>query len=189
MQFQTQLTINNVRSQDRSFNGSSSRSRPSAPTRNLSVVVDKRIVIYGGQDITKALKRFSLGRSSIARRGATAPLLPKSDSSDQNRSDGSQRSSPPTRGDEPVPKPRSDRSMRRDWRKRRPDRTSQQFSRSTTSLISDRQDQLLQAARGPDEGWQRAVRCRAARIDLVVDREDIVYGGRHHYGCPERVAK
>lgn len=143
-------------------------------TRNLSVVVDKRVVIYGGQDVTKDVQTLFSGTQAIPAPAASPPAseigyvdqtvldnVPKvKAANDQmNQFAATQRALYAPKVS--AAKTASDRQQ-----------VYQQFNKAMT----DKQDQLLKPL--VDE-TKRATADVAAKkkLLLVVDRADIVYGG------------
>ena len=143
-------------------------------TRNLSIVVDKRIVIYGGQDITKDVETLFSGPQAIQPPAASPPPseigyvdqtvldnLPrvKTANDEMNQFATTQRTlfAPKVAG----AKSDSDKQQ-----------LYQQFNKS----LSDKQDQLLKPL---VDQTKRATSDVAARkkLMLVIDRADVIYGG------------
>jgi outer membrane protein len=174
MQFQTQLTDKQHEMAGPLLQREQLAIAAVSATRNLSVVVDKRIVIYGGQDITKDVEAVFSGPQAIA---APAASPPPSEIGyvDQNALDG-------------VPKVQSANSEMSQYEttqrqiyaarlaqvKSAPEK--QQILTEYNKLISDKQDQLLK----PLVDQTRSATADVARkksLLLVVDRADIVYGG------------
>jgi outer membrane protein len=174
MQFQTQLTDKQHEMAGPLLQREQLAIAAVSATRNLSVVVDKRIVIYGGQDITKDVEAVFSGPQAIA---APAGTPPPSEIGfvDQNALDG-------------VPKVQSANSemsqyettQRQIYAARLAQAKSaadkQQILTEYNKLISDKQDQLLKPLVDQTKSATADVARRTSLL-LVVDRADIVYGG------------
>jgi outer membrane protein len=143
-------------------------------TRNLSVVVDKRIVIYGGQDITKDVEAVFSSPQAIAPPSATPPPS-EIGFVDQTVLDG-------------VPKVQTANSTMQQFEttqrqvysariaQARNASEKQQLLAEFNKTISDRQDQLLK----PLVDQTRTATSQVARkknLLLVVDKADVIYGG------------
>ncbi len=143
-------------------------------SRGIAVVVDKRIVIYGGQDITKDVEAVFSSSQSIVPPAATPPPS-EIGFVDQNALDG-------------VPKVQSannamnsfETTQRQVYSARiaqaRSNADKQQLLTEYNKLISDKQNQLLK----PLVDQTKAATADAARkkhLMLIVDRADIIYGG------------
>jgi outer membrane protein len=143
-------------------------------SRNLSIIVDKRIVIYGGQDITKDVQAVFASPQAIQPPSATPP---PSDIGyvDQTVLDG-------------VPKVQTantsmqafETTQRQVYSARiasaRSPSEKQQLLQEFNKSISDKQDQLLK----PLVDQTRAATSDVARkknLLLVVDKADVIYGG------------
>jgi outer membrane protein len=174
MQFQTQLNDKQREIAGPLFQREQLAIAAVSATRNLSVVVDKRIVIYGGQDITKDVEAVFAGPQSIAPPSATPPPS-EIGFVDQNALDG-------------VPKVQSanaemsqyQTTQRQIYAARLAQAKSptdkQQILTEYNKLISDKQDQLLKPLVDQTKAATADVAGRKNLI-LVVDRADIVYGG------------
>ena len=142
--------------------------------KNLTVVVDKRIVIYGGQDITKDVETLFAGSQAIQPPAASPPPseigyvdqtvldnLPKvkTANDEMNQFASTQRALFAPK----VAQARSDADKQQVY---------QQFNKS----LSDKQDQLLKPL---VDQTKRATADVAARKKLliVIDRADVIYGG------------
>jgi outer membrane protein len=143
-------------------------------TRNLSVVVDKRIVIYGGQDITKDVETIFSGPQAIAAPAATPPPseigfvdqdvldgLPKVQTANSQMSqfESTQRELYATKL--ALAKGPSDK---------------QQILSDYNKTISDKQTQLLKPLVDQTRSATADV-ARGKHLLLVVDRADVIYGG------------
>jgi outer membrane protein len=174
MQFQTQLTDKQHEVLGPLFQRAQLAIAAVSATRNISVVVDKRIVIYGGQDITKDVEAVFSGPQAVAAPSGTPPPS-EIGFVDQNALDG-------------VPKVQSANSelsqyettQRQIYAARLAQAKSagdkQQILGEYNKLVADKQDQLLK----PLVDQTRAATADVARrkgLLLVVDSADIVYGG------------
>jgi outer membrane protein len=174
MQFQTQLNDKQREIAGPLFQREQLAIAAVSATRSLSVVVDKRIVIYGGQDITKDVEAVFAGPQSIAAPSATPPPS-EIGFVDQNALDG-------------VPKVQSanaemtqyQTTQRQIYAARLAQAKSptekQQIFTEYNKLISDKQDQLLKPLVDQTKTATAEVAGRKNLI-LVVDRADVVYGG------------
>lgn len=143
-------------------------------SKDLSVVVDKRIVIFGGQDITKAVMDLLQGSQAIAPPAATpAPsqvgfvdqtvldALPKVKTANQQFA---------TFADQ-------QRTLyQQKFAQAKTDTDKQQVAQQYNKTLSDEQDQLLK----PLVDQTRSVTSDVAKkkgLILVIDRADILYGG------------
>jgi outer membrane protein len=143
-------------------------------SRNLSIVVDKRVVIYGGQDITKDVEAVFTSPQAIAPPAATPPPS-EIGYVDQTVLDG-------------VPKVQTanttmqqfESTQRQVYSARiaqaRSPAEKQQILQEFNKTVSDKQDQLLK----PLVDQTRAATSDVARrknLLLVIDKADVVYGG------------
>lgn len=143
-------------------------------TRNMSIVVDKRIVIYGGQDITRDVETIFSGPQAISPPAASPPPS-EIGYVDQNALDG-------------LPKVQTANSEMSQFEstqrqlyasklalaKNQSDK--QQVLSDYTKSITDKQDQLLK----PLVDQTRSATADVARkknLLLIVDRADVIYGG------------
>jgi outer membrane protein len=143
-------------------------------SRNLSIVVDKRVVIYGGQDITKDVE--SLFASPQAINPPTASPPPSEIGFvDQTALDG-------------LPKVKTANDTMTNFATAQREVFSAKIAQAKSSsekqqifaqynkTLSDKQDQLLK----PLVDQTRAATADVARkkaLLLVVDRADVIYGG------------
>lgn len=143
-------------------------------SRNLSVVVDKRVVIYGGQDITKDVEGLFSSQQAIQPPTASPPpseigyvdqsvldTLPKVKSANDQMSQFAAQQRQYFSAKIAQAKTTADKQQ-----------IYQQFNKT----VSDKQDQLLK----PLVDQTRAATADVARkknLLLVVDRADIIYGG------------
>lgn len=143
-------------------------------SRNLSVVVDKRIVIYGGQDITKDAEAVFTSPQAITPPVATPPPS-EIGYVDQTVLDG-------------VPKVQTANSAMNQFEttqrqvysarmaQARSNTEKQQILQQFNKTVSDKQDQLLK----PLVDQTRSATADVARkknLVLVVDKADVIYGG------------
>jgi len=143
-------------------------------TRNLSVVVDKRIIIYGGQDITKDVEAVFTSPQAIQPPAATPPPS-EIGYVDQTVLDG-------------VPKVQSANAAMNQFEsterqvysakvaQARSPSDKQQLLQEYNKLVSDKQDQLLK----PLVDQTRTATSDVARkkaLLLVIDKADVIYGG------------
>jgi outer membrane protein len=143
-------------------------------TRSLSVVVDKRIVIYGGQDITKDVETIFSGPQAIQPPAASPPPS-EIGFVDQSVLDN-------------VPKVQTANSemgqfestQRQLYAARlaqaKGNGDKQQILTEYNKTITDKQDQLLKPLVDQTKSATADV-ARRKKLLLVVDRADIVYGG------------
>ncbi len=143
-------------------------------TRNLSVVVDKRVVIYGGQDITKDVETIFASPQAIQAPAATPPPS-EIGYVDQQALDG-------------IPKVQSANTAMSQYEatqrqlysakvaQAKNDGDKRQILTEYNKLIADKQDQLLK----PLVDQTRAATTDVARkknLMLVLDKADVIYGG------------
>lgn len=143
-------------------------------SRNLSIVVDKRIVIYGGQDITKDVEAVFAGSQAIQPPAATPPPS-EIGYVDQTVLDG-------------VPKVQTanatmqqfETTQRQVYSARmaqaRSSSDKQQILTEYNKLISDKQNQLLKPLVDQTRSATSDV-ARKKNLLLVVDKADVIYGG------------
>lgn len=143
-------------------------------TRNLSVVVDKRIVIYGGQDITKDVETLFMSNTAIQPPTAS-PGPSEIGYVDQTVLDGL-----------PKVKAANDQMQQFASTERalyapklaaaKTDADKKQIYQEFNKTLQDKQDQLL----NPLVEATKNATANAARkrnVLLVVDRADVIYGG------------
>lgn len=145
-----------------------------AAVRNLSVVVDKRIVIYGGQDITKDVETMFLSNEAIQPPAATPPPS-EIGFVDQSVLDGL-----------PKVKAANDQMAQFAATQRQlfapkmalahSDAEKQQILQQFNKTVSDKQDQLLKPLTDQVKAATAAV-ASSKKLILVVDRADIISGG------------
>jgi outer membrane protein len=143
-------------------------------SRNLAVIVDKRVVIYGGQDITKDVEAVFASPQAIQPPSATPPpseigyvdqsvldTVPKVQTANNTMSqfESTQRS-----------------IFSAQMATARGASAKQQILQQYNKTISDKQDQLLK----PLVDQTRAATSDVARkknLLLVIDKADVIYGG------------
>ncbi len=145
-----------------------------AASRGLSVIVDKRVVIFGGQDITKDVEAVFGSSQAIAPPSATPPPS-EIGYVDQTVLDG-------------VPKVQSANSSMNQFETTQRQIFSAKLAQAKNSgdkaqilqqfnkMVSDKQDQLLK----PLVDQTRAATTDVARkknLLLVIDKADVIYGG------------
>jgi outer membrane protein len=143
-------------------------------TRNLTIVVDKRVVIYGGQDITKDVEAVFGSAQAIQPPSATPPPS-EIGFVDQSVLDG-------------VPKVQSANSAMQQFEttqrqiysvkvaEAKSPSEKQQLLSDFNKLVADKQDQLLK----PLVDETRAATSDVARkknLLLVIDKADVISGG------------
>ncbi len=143
-------------------------------TRNLSIVVDKRVVIYGGQDITKDVEAVFTSPQAIQPPAAT-PSPSEIGYVDQSVLDG-------------VPKVQTANSTMQQFEttqrqiyaakiaQARSPGERQQLLVQFNKTVSDKQDQLLK----PLVDQTRSATAEVAgkkNLLLVIDKADVIYGG------------
>ncbi len=143
-------------------------------SRNLTVVVDKRIVIYGGQDITKDVEALFTSPQAISPPAASPPPS-EIGFVDQTVLDG-------------LPKVKSANDTMSTFAaaqrevysakiaQARSNTEKQQIFAEYNKTLTDKQDQLLK----PLVDETKSATARVARrksLMLVVDRADVIYGG------------
>ena len=143
-------------------------------TRNLTIVVDKRVVIYGGQDITKDVEAVFSSPQSIPPPAASPPPS-EIGFVDQTVLDGVPKvQTANTQMNQFETTQRQIFSVKMAEAKSNGDKAQilQQFNKT----ISDKQDQLLK----PLVDQTRSATADVARkkgLLLVVDKADVIYGG------------
>ncbi|MBV8529944.1 MAG: hypothetical protein JO104_01385 [Candidatus Eremiobacteraeota bacterium] len=143
-------------------------------SRNLSIVVDKRVVIYGGQDITKDVEAVFTSPQAIAAPSAT-PAPSEIGFVDQTVLDGVPKvQSANTAMNQFETTQRQVYSARIAQAKSNPEK--QQILQQFNKMVADKQDQLLK----PLVDQTRAATSDVARkknLLLVIDKADVIYGG------------
>jgi len=142
--------------------------------RNLSVVVDKRIVIYGGQDITKDVETLFVSGQAIQPPAATPPPS-EIGFVDQTVLDG-------------MPKVKSANDQMNQFAsteraiyapriaQAKSDTEKQQIYQEFNKALSDKQEQLLKPLVDQTKTATEDV-ARKKNIILVIDSADRIYGG------------
>jgi outer membrane protein len=145
-----------------------------ASTRNASVVVDKRIVIYGGQDITRDVETIFAGAQAISP-PPTSPPPSEIGYVDQSALDG-------------IPKVQTANQQMSQFEstqrqlyaakmaEAKGTSDKQQILVAFNKSISDKQDQLLKPLVDATKSATADV-ARRKNLLLVIDRADVVYGG------------
>jgi outer membrane protein len=143
-------------------------------TRNLTVIVDKRVIIYGGQDITKDVETIFSGPQAIQAPSATPPPS-EIGFVDQTVLDG-------------VPKVQSANNAMQQFEtterqlysarvaQAKSPSEKQQIMTEFNKTISDKQDQLLKPLVDQTRSATSAV-ARKKNLLLVIDKADVIYGG------------
>jgi outer membrane protein len=143
-------------------------------TRNLSIVVDKRIVIYGGQDITRDVEAVFTSPQAITPPVATPPPS-EIGFVDQTVLDG-------------VPKVQTANSAMNQFEttqrqvysarmaQARSSSEKQQILQQFNKTVADKQDQLLKPLVDQTRSATSAV-ARKKNLVLVVDKADVISGG------------
>ncbi|HEY9085287.1 MAG TPA: OmpH family outer membrane protein [Candidatus Tyrphobacter sp.] len=145
-----------------------------ASSRNLSVIVDKRIIIYGGQDITQQVLRLLQSSQSILPLG-TAPPPSEIGFVDQSALENS-----------PQVKAASDQMTAFAEQQRRiyapqlahatSDAQRQQVTAAYSAAMTNRQNQVLKPLLDHVQDVTGQVARRKGLL-LVIDHADILYGG------------
>jgi outer membrane protein len=145
-----------------------------AASKKLSVVVDKRIVIYGGQDITKDVIDLVRGTQALA-----IPQSPPPNSVigfvDEQALDTSQKVKDANDALAKFATDERDAASQK-LKNAKSDIDKQQIAADYQKAIADKQEALLK----PLVDQTRAVTASVAKsknLLLVIDRGDIVYGG------------
>lgn len=143
-------------------------------SRGLSIIVDKRVVIYGGQDITKDVEAVFASSQAISPPAAT-PAPSEIGYVDQTVLDG-------------VPKVQTANSEMNQFEttqrqifsakvaQAKSPSDKQQLLQQFNKTVADKQDQLLK----PLVDQTRSVTSDVARkkgLLLVIDKADVIYGG------------
>lgn len=143
-------------------------------TRNLSVVVDKRIVIYGGQDITKDVEAVFASSQAIAPPSATPPPS-EIGFVDQSVLDGVPKvQNANTAMNQFETTQRQIFSAKLAQAKNAADK--QQILQQFNKTVSDKQDQLLKPLVDQTRNATTSV-ARKKNLLLVIDKADVIYGG------------
>lgn len=143
-------------------------------TRNISIVVDKRIIIYGGQDLTKDVEAVFSGPQAVQPPAASPPPS-EIGFVDQSALDGVPKVQ--TANNEMTQYETTQRQIyaaRLAQAKNSTDK--QQILTEYNKLISDKQDELLKPLVEQTKSATTDVARRKGLL-LVVDRADVIYGG------------
>ena len=145
-----------------------------AASRNLSVIVDKRIVIYGGQDVTKDVETLFASNQAIAP-PAASPAPSEIGFVDQSVLDGLPRVK--TANDQMSQFAQTERAIyAQKLAAAKTDDEKKQVYQEFNKILSDKQEQLLKPLVDQTKN-ATADAARKHNVLLVVDRADIVYGG------------
>ena len=145
-----------------------------AANRNLTVVVDKRIVIYGGQDITKDVEALFSGTAAIQPPVASPPPS-EIGFVDQSVLDNLPKVK--AANDQMAQFATSERQIfAPKMAAAKSDADKQQIYQQFNKAVSDKQDQLLKPLVDQTKSATEAA-ARKHAILLVVDRADVIYGG------------
>lgn len=145
-----------------------------AAARNLSVVVDKRIVIYGGQDITKDVETLFASSQAIQPPAASPPPS-EIGFVDQTVLDGLPKVK--TANDEMNQFASTQRGLfAPKLAQAKSDAEKQQIYQQFNKTLSDKQEQLLKPLVDQTKAATAAV-AKKKNLLLVVDRADVIYGG------------
>jgi outer membrane protein len=143
-------------------------------SRNLSIVVDKRVVIYGGQDITKDVEVVFTSPQAIAQPAATPPPS-EIGFVDQSALDG-------------VPKVQNANAQMQQFEttqrqiysariaQAKSPSDKQQILTDFNKTVADKQDQLLKPLVDQTRSATSTV-ARKKNLILVLDKADVIYGG------------
>lgn len=143
-------------------------------TRGLSIVVDKRIVIYGGQDITKDVETLFGGTSAIQPPAASPPPS-EIGFVDQTVLDNVPKVK--TANDEMNQFATTQRALfAPKLAAAKSDADKQQVYQQFNKTISDKQDQLLKPLVDQTKNATSDVAAKK-KLLLVIDRADVIYGG------------
>jgi outer membrane protein len=143
-------------------------------TRNLSVVVDKRVVIYGGQDMTKDVEVIFSGPQAISPAAASPPP------SEIGFVDQSVLDSVPKVQAANAQMTQFESTQRQLFAAKmaqaKGNGDKQQILADYNKTISDKQDQLLKPLVDQTKAATSDV-ARRKNLLLVLDRADVIYGG------------
>jgi outer membrane protein len=143
-------------------------------SKELSVVVDKRIVIFGGQDITKPVMDLLRGSQAIAPPAAT-PVPSQVGFVDQTVLDALPKVKAANQQFATFASQQRTASQQK-FSQAKTDAEKQQVAQQYNKALADEQDQLLK----PLVDQTRSVTADVAKkkaLILVIDRADILYGG------------
>jgi outer membrane protein len=142
--------------------------------KKLSIVVDKRIVIYGGQDITSDVVNAVRGSSAISAPSSTAPgssigfVDQSALANSQEVKTASDQLQKFQSAQQPIYQAR--------FKNARTDVDKQQVMADYNKAISDKQNELLKPLIDQTRNATASV-ARSKNLLLVVDRADVVFGG------------
>ena len=143
-------------------------------TKNLSIIVDKRIVVYGGQDITKDVMSALAGSAAISPPSAT-PAPSDIGFVDQTALDSTPKIK--SASDEMAQYADSQRKIySQKMSDAKTDADKQQVAKDFNKTLQDKQNSLVQ----PIVDQTKSVTAQVAQkkgLILVVDRGDVVFGG------------
>lgn len=143
-------------------------------TRSITVVVDKRVVIYGGQDITKDVETIFSGNQAISPPTAT-PAPSEIGYVDQNVLDGMPKVK--AANDQMAQFAQTERALYGPkLAAAKSDSDKKQIYQDFNKALSDKQDQLLKPLVDATKN-ATADAARKHNILLVIDRADVLYGG------------
>jgi outer membrane protein len=145
-----------------------------AENKKLSVIVDKRIVVYGGVDVTKDVIGAVTSSSAIAPPSAT-PAPSEIGFVDQSALDSMPKLK--SASDEMATFASDQRkTFSQKMKDAKTDADRQQVAKDYNKTLSDKQDQLLK----PLVDQTKSATAEAAKkhnVLLVIDRADIIFGG------------
>jgi outer membrane protein len=143
-------------------------------SRNLSVIVDKRVVIFGGQDITKDVEAVFASPQAIAPPAATPPPS-EIGFVDQSVLDGVTKVQTANNAMQQFETTQREVYSARIAQARTP-AEKQSILQEYNKTISDKQDQLLKPL---VDATRRATTdvARRKNLLLVIDKADVIYGG------------
>jgi outer membrane protein len=142
--------------------------------RDLSVIVDKRIVIFGGQDITKDVESLFYSTQAVSPPAASPPPS-EIGFVDQSILDGLPKVK--AANDEMNQFASTERAIfAPKIAQAKTDAEKQQIYQQFNGLLSDKQEQLLKPLVDQTKAATADV-ARKKNVLLVVDRADVIYGG------------
>jgi outer membrane protein len=143
-------------------------------SRSLSIVVDKRVVIYGGQDITKDVEAVFISPQAIQPPAATPP--PSAIGYvDQTALDGVPKVQTANNTMQQFETTQRQVYSARIAQTRNPSER-QRLLQEYNKMISDKQDQLLKPLVDQTRSATSDV-ARKKNLLLVIDKADVIYGG------------
>ena len=143
-------------------------------SKNLSVVVDKRIVVYGGQDITKAVIDLMQSPGDVVPPVSTPPPS-EVGFVDQNVLDGTAKLKA---ANDEFTKFNADQQaqLQQKLRSAKTDSQREQLYKDYQKTVSDKQNQVLKPLVDQTKSIIADV-ARKKNLILVIDRGDLIYGG------------